>query len=270
MINKMKKIILGMFLFLPVSISAYAMPVAIDDCVAAGDCIYGGAPFAYAYDGNLIAGHYFVDNRSGSFETKVLMEYQLGTSSRSQGLAITGSLWLELNQSYSLSDSLHAMTLHFDQTNVVDAPQWVWGDNNWYSLSEQRLNMTTDGLLSGYGEVYIQCCEDPYDPFLQNPAPFSESADIAPSLFDSNGDWPLICVADGCDGGALLNLIGLQYVDAGATAELVFNSGDTRSLVYYTTGYTNTVYSVSAVPVPAAVWLFASGLLSLLGVARKK
>ena len=32
----------------------------------------------------------------------------------------------------------------------------------------------------------------------------------------------------------------------------------------------STVVSVSAVPVPAAVWLFGSGLISLIGVARRK
>ncbi len=31
-----------------------------------------------------------------------------------------------------------------------------------------------------------------------------------------------------------------------------------------------TGYSVSAVPIPAAVWLFGSGLLGLIGVARRK
>lgn len=269
--DKMKKIILSALLLLPISHSAQALPVAIDDCVAAGDCNYGGPSFVYTYDGNLIAGHYLVDYRSGSFETKVLMEYQLGAASRTTGTAITGSLWLEVNQSYSLSDSLHAMTLYFDQTSLPDAPQGIWGDTTWNISSEQHLNMTTDGLLSGYGEVYAQCCEYPYPP---SPEPFTPTAESAPSLFDSMGDPALLCLADGCDVGALLNLIGLEYVDTGAFAELVFNPADTRSLIYYTTagyeGSTTTTYSVSAVPIPAAIWLFGFGLLSLLGVARKK
>lgn len=33
---------------------------------------------------------------------------------------------------------------------------------------------------------------------------------------------------------------------------------------------TNFIVGVSAVPVPAAVWLFGSGLLALLGVVRKR
>lgn len=38
-------------------------------------------------------------------------------------------------------------------------------------------------------------------------------------------------------------------------------------------GYTNTSFATgfySAVPVPAAVWLFSSGLLGLIGIARRK
>ena len=33
---------------------------------------------------------------------------------------------------------------------------------------------------------------------------------------------------------------------------------------------TITSYTPSAIPVPAAVWLFGSGLLGLVGVARRK
>lgn len=40
----------------------------------------------------------------------------------------------------------------------------------------------------------------------------------------------------------------------------------TNTIRYITGGYVTT----SAVPVPAAVWLFGSGLISLIGVARRK
>lgn len=40
--------------------------------------------------------------------------------------------------------------------------------------------------------------------------------------------------------------------------------------VLYSLNLEGTVASVSAVPVPAAVWLFGSGLLGLVGVARRK
>jgi len=40
---------------------------------------------------------------------------------------------------------------------------------------------------------------------------------------------------------------------------------------YYSAGFTTVeLISVSAVPLPAAIWLFASGLIGLIGVARRK
>ena len=45
--------------------------------------------------------------------------------------------------------------------------------------------------------------------------------------------------------------------------------GSYFQLSAYSTGYTGS-YLVQAVPVPAAVWLFGSGLLGLIGVARRK
>lgn len=44
--------------------------------------------------------------------------------------------------------------------------------------------------------------------------------------------------------------------------------GDDRYHAWY--AIDNITYDISAVPVPAAVWLFGSGLLSLIGVTRRK
>ena len=81
------------------------------------------------------------------------------------------------------------------------------------------------------------------------------------------------------DTDALLGLPGLDYNDFGlrgleAGDTTVFSGGDvdlswsasspgdwTRMI---------TAFSPAAVPVPAAVWLFGSGLLGLVGVARRK
>ena len=67
-----------------------------------------------------------------------------------------------------------------------------------------------------------------------------------------SGGWPLI--DDGIAGSPMIDgpFPGLS---------VNFDIGSGNSL---------TVLSVSAVPVPAAVWLFGSGLLALIGIARKK
>jgi hypothetical protein len=60
---------------------------------------------------------------------------------------------------------------------------------------------------------------------------------------------------------------------AATSASQGFTDGPFTGVVaYFDIGSGNSMYvtSVSAVPVPAAVWLFGSGLLGLIGVARRK
>jgi hypothetical protein len=60
---------------------------------------------------------------------------------------------------------------------------------------------------------------------------------------------------------------------AATSASQGFTAGPFTDVVaYFDIGSGNSMYvtSVSAVPVPAAVWLFGSGLLGLMGMARRK
>ena len=50
--------------------------------------------------------------------------------------------------------------------------------------------------------------------------------------------------------------------DIGILLDFALSAGDTVTF--------NTRFDVTPVPVPAAVWLFGSGLLGLVGVARRK
>lgn len=81
-----------------------------------------------------------------------------------------------------------------------------------------------------------------------------------------------------------LNYDGLIYPDftlqgpapmAATSASLGFTSSlspctGCRILVDIGSGDSMTVTAINAVPVPAAVWLFVSGLLGLIGIARRK
>jgi hypothetical protein len=68
----------------------------------------------------------------------------------------------------------------------------------------------------------------------------------------------------------------MQYVQFGSMAQLVINPGDQRGLLYSqyidyaddNTWYHSQSYEV--VPVPAAILLFGSGLIGLIGVARRQ
>ena len=50
---------------------------------------------------------------------------------------------------------------------------------------------------------------------------------------------------------------------------LILRSGQPNDIKYQIDGEI-TALSVSAVPIPAAVWLFGSGIIGLIGVARRK
>jgi hypothetical protein len=261
-----------MILLLPFS-RTFALPVAIDACITANTCIDGGISSTFTIDGNLVIAHDLFDfrNNSNTPEQKVLVEYQLGAGSRIddtggiagggpfplQTSAITGSLWLEINKNYNLANAVHALTLHFDQSSPPNVPGNAWGDTFFTNENTQTLLITTAGLLNGSGENLATCCTD------QSPFPST-------NLFDSQGNDPFVCVAEGCFANAKLNLLGLTFTPSGT---LNFNPSETRSLLYFEAagfeGFINNTYTMSAVPVPAAVWLFGSGIGIILGFTRR-
>jgi hypothetical protein len=78
------------------------------------------------------------------------------------------------------------------------------------------------------------------------------------------------------DGVLLTNVTGDMWTDTEIDADhaytFFFRLGSQHNFLktVTTNGWAVRVGDVSAVPVPAAVWLFGSGLLGLIGVARRK
>jgi len=70
-----------------------------------------------------------------------------------------------------------------------------------------------------------------------------------------------LCVLIDCVGA------GWDYL---AAATAINNSGDITGVGYINGEQRAYLVQVSAVPLPAALWLFGTGLLGLIGVARKK
>lgn len=87
------------------------------------------------------------------------------------------------------------------------------------------------------------------------------------TFFDWNGNYdiPVLFVLQSQEGGNLQT--GLQFVSIDSDGSGVPGHAMNNASPY--TGQTIAI-SASTVPVPSAVWLFGSGLIGLIGVARRK
>jgi len=123
-----------------------------------------------------------------------------------------------------------------------------------------------DGALSGTGDEYVSFAAGSGNSlsFDAGSVSFTQVDDVdyvtglGPNLNFFNGAF------SGFDFLAEFGLTG-----SFSSVDLLFDAGDDSFYTAYITG-TWTSYTVSAVPVPAAVWLFGSGLLGLVGVARRR
>lgn len=75
---------------------------------------------------------------------------------------------------------------------------------------------------------------------------------------DGTEVWDLTVVAEGTEGA-------IWHNNAFGGRAWILRADGVRLL-----DYVNPIYDISAVPVPAAVWLFGSGLLGLIGISRRK
>lgn len=186
-----------------------------------------------------------------------------------------GNVW---SYGYSSSSTSYSMTL-FD--TAVGGNAWIM--NGYNTLGTPAIWQNTTGSTA-YGVTPGQISLHPgpaaYGDFtiLRFTAPSSDNYTITGQFFV--GDFGSM------NGSIVLNgdiANPLQYfsntTDASFFAPLALNmaSGQTLDFVVGNNGnfyYGNTPItasiSTSAVPVPAAIWLLGSGLLSLVGVARRK
>ena len=100
----------------------------------------------------------------------------------------------------------------------------------------------------------------------------SSSVNLPPSFsavtnFFTIDDWQLDLTSINVNANATADVLDL------AGAGLMTLSGGTAQAVnwsFTSSGLTTYNMSITAVPVPAAVWLFGSGLIGLFGVVRRK
>jgi len=91
--------------------------------------------------------------------------------------------------------------------------------------------------------------------------PGTASANATVDMLDDLGYFNILAIADAIDGNPATgtgDLIG--------SVQFVLLDGESNLI----SGFVDSFGSAEAVPVPAAVWLFGSGLIGLIGIARRK
>lgn len=252
-----------------ITISASDLPTDIQSCRTAGTCFVNlnsvadvpNISLSSAQNGEVspFAMNAFTMIRDTG-EIEYLLKYNLVVPSGDDFFATpyNGAVWLEVAQQYDLSTNNHLMRLYLDKVT----PQPVnlfFGDGDGLDLDIQ---VDSQGLLNGSLFASSSCCTSPVS---------------AGNMFiegDFGGGALLSCLADGCASTVTLDLLFLDYSDAGGVASANFNPLDSRSLLLSVSssfqGTQTQSYYVSTVPVPAAAWLMGSGLLCLAGFARRK
>jgi len=230
------------------------LPSSIQSCITATTC---SVSYSSEYDSGTASAFGITENTGSGPANDVLMRYALTSTSGysnvnpTQSGTYNGYLWVLAQTIYSASETAHPITLFLDK--VSPTPLNLAG-------SDSPITMTTTDMIGGGGYL-------------------STGIDMNGNVY-ANGDLaggiPAYCLAPGCSTYAQLNLVQLTYGYVGNMIVLTtFNPSDARGLVFEQSVNSSgssaaESFNISAVPISGAAWLFGSGLLGLIGVARRK
>ncbi len=204
---------------------------------------------------------------------------------------ITNAFYNSANEPYDLSTGSGLPTWLSGQSNASFEDEIVVTGGA--GLSEIRLLINMEGSLEQSSSSY------PYNvgyAALWQESPGGYSSIISGSRVNTNpgGAYAQTILSNPfllTEGSTSINLLlqaynswGLEYLNQGEnvtssidfsnTAKIIgiegFDSAGNSVVITSATGQSGTNYLLSAVPVPAAVWLFGSGLIGLISIARRK
>ena len=168
-----------------------------------------------------------------------------------------------------LAGNLHAALIQFQVYGTVDE---VWASPNGFGLevgdSIMASGIYNDIALTGSGSEYVS--------FGSSGSSNSMNLSVGDMSFDASDDiqygsgYPRLLFSDGMFAGINFDASFGDWGFFDAGGELLAFSGDDGNfgMIFGTWGTGS--FTETLVPVPAAVWLLGSGLLGLVGIARRK
>jgi len=193
---------------------------------------------------------------------------------------------------FLLSMSIPEMASDYDISVTADGDrmyyrQWGYGGSNTGWIVDANPNQVSHSYEPGWGDSRATALSFDLTPLTSIPTEDILSASFNFRILDI---W-----TSGRDDVGNLNNVGTVYASGGtgwksfditkSLTETLSNGGKTADYSFAYTGYSGfsfgsaegglpaylsiTTASVNPVPVPAAVWLFGSGLLGLFGIRRK-
>lgn len=166
----------------------------------------------------------------------ISLEHDTGTNT------IRGNILVDWNGSYNMP-----MHINWDATGFLNAIDYGLEVGDTISGSTLKRDTNNDGVFDQFTNVYSQ-------------SPYSDTLLAEAGLGVVEGPAPLAATSAS---------LGLGYDIYGNYVGGTPFDG-IRGLINIGSGNSLTVTSVSTVPVPAAAWLFGSGLLGLIGMARRR
>lgn len=204
------------------------------------------------------------DTSTGTARESWLLRYNLSSNSRLHSVEdqtyfggdgitttitpYTGYLWLEAPKVLDFNNP--------NQFNVYTDKIMPDPDNSITdALSTWSFSMSATDAIAGSANYYF--------------SGFDGSGVVVESGNLSILDGLFICVECGID--VTMNLVGLDYSSGTAGFNVLDNRGLVLEYRDFFDYFTDTrTFAVAAVPVPAAFWLFSSGLVGLLGLSRRR
>lgn len=253
------------------SLALSDLPGDIQACVGNAECLLGPYSLTSISDHQGASLFQYAEVNGNVLTQKFLVRYTLTDAYQVSYDMVTpsaGYIWLGGNTQYSTAGMSHDFTLYLDQISPL--PRDLSDFSASYGAPIQ-LGLSTADLLAGGADWSIYAEE--WEGFVVH-----ESGTL---VTDGVTDASL-CLAGGCGADAMFNTVFLQFLDSGATLDLlpILNATDTRSILYrqrtyyddgngeFWASYEEQVHSVQAVPVPGAALLLLSGLAALMGLGR--